>query len=426
MMTVFANVTAPLASLGRDGWLLFGTRCLRLFGHGLLSVVLVLYLAALGLPSERIGVLLTLTMLGDTAVSLAITTRADRTGRRRMLSVGAGLMVLAAAVFSLTDQFGLLLLAATIGVISPSGNEVGPFLSIEQAALAQVAPANQRTGVFAWYNLVGSFATAAGSLCGGALAEVFLTRGYSEVASYRPAVIAYGVVGGTLALLFSRVSRAVEPPAGPESSLEDRGRPPGWLGLAQSARIVRRLASLFALDALGGGFVVQSVLAYWFHLRFGIDPVAIGAIFFGANLLAGVSHLLAAWVAARIGLVNTMVFTHLPSNVLLLLVPLMPNAPLAVAVLLLRFAISQMDVPARQSYTMAVVRPEERSAAAGVTGVARSLGASVSPFLATLLVGSPALMALPFFLAGGIKIAYDLLLYRDFKAIRPEHERADA
>ena len=179
---------------------------------------------------------------------------------------------------------------------------------------------------------------------------------------------------------------------------------------------------LFALDAFGGGFVMQGVVAYWFHLRFGADPATLGAVFFGANLLAACSALAAAWVARRVGLLNAMVFTHLPSNVLLLLVPLMPDLGPAVAVLLLRFSISQMDVPTRQSYTVAVVSPDERSAASGVTGVARSIGSAISPMLATALIGVPSLAGVPFFLAGGIKIVYDLLLYRSFAAVRPPEE----
>jgi MFS family permease len=183
--------------------------------------------------------------------------------------------------------------------------------------------------------------------------------------------------------------------------------------------IVLRLAGLFALDAFGGGFVIQSIVAYWFYVRFGVEPAVLGSIFFGANLLAGFSALAAGWLARKFGLINTMVFTHLPSNVLLILVPLMPDLPLAIAVLLLRFSISQMDVPARQSYTMAVVHPDERSAASGVTGVARSVGAAVSPALAASFLANPLLLGLPFFLAGGVKIVYDLLLYWSFVTFKP-------
>jgi len=194
------------------------------------------------------------------------------------------------------------------------------------------------------------------------------------------------------------------------------------LGRTGSRRVVLNLSALFALDAFGGGFVAQSFAAYWFHLRFGIEPAVLGPIFFAANVLAGFSALLASRIAARVGLVRTMVWTHLPSNVLLILVPLMPTLPLAVTVLLLRFSISQMDVPTRQSYVMSVVAPAQRSAAGGVTGVARTVGAAISPVFAGLCFARPALINLPFFIAGTLKIVYDLMLYRRFVSVRPAEE----
>ncbi|MCU0962571.1 MAG: MFS transporter [Pirellulaceae bacterium] len=427
MSSTNADTSVPAGDnrhyLTRDGWLLFATRCVRLFAYGLLSIVLVLYLAEVGLSDAEIGLLLTLTLLGDTAISLWLTTTADRIGRRRMLVLGALLMVLAGALFASSDSFVVLLLAATIGVISPSGNEVGPFLSIEQAALSQIVPGPGRTRVFAWYNLVGSCSTAVGALCGGALVQGFQHLGSTGSAAYRPAIIAYGILGLLLAAGFACVSQAVEiaPPA--HSQLAQPPVKP-TLGLHRSRRVVLRLAGLFSLDAFGGGFVIQSIIAYWLHLKFGLEPATLGGVFLGANLLAGVSALAAGWLAGKIGLVNTMVFTHLPSNILLMLVPLMPTAWLAVAVLLLRFSISQMDVPTRQSYTMAVVSPDERSAASGVTSVARSIGASLSPMLSAALVGTAGLASMPFFLAGGIKVVYDLLLYRSFISVRPPEERA--
>ena len=194
------------------------------------------------------------------------------------------------------------------------------------------------------------------------------------------------------------------------------------LGIGSSRAVVFRLSGLFALDAFGGGFVVQSFAAYWFYLRFGVNPATLGSIFFGANVCAGISALLASRLAARFGLIKTMVFTHLPSNVLLILVPLMPSLHLAILVLLLRFSISQMDVPTRQSYTMAIVRPEERSAAAGITGVARTAGAAIAPLFAGFLFARPGLISLPFFIAGTLKIGYDLLLYRAFVGLQPPEE----
>jgi len=399
-----------------DARLLFATRILRMFGYGLLSVVLVLYLIALGISGAMVGVILTLTLVGDAAISLWLTTHADRLGRRRILVAGAALMLIAGIAFAIAHDPWILLLAATIGVISPSGNEVGPFLAVEQASLSQTLPDRDRTRVFGWYNLAGSLATATGALAAGIIAQALQASGTSEIDSYRAIVVGYAVIGIALAALFWRVSDAVEVPIAAQTSVATR------LGLHRSRGIVLRLAALFSLDAFAGGFVMQSLIAYWFHQRFGADPAALGAIFFGANILAGISALAAARLAARIGLINTMVFTHLPSNVLLILVPLMPTLPLAVGVLLARFAISQMDVPTRQSYTIAVVDPDERSAAAGVTGIARSLGAAVSPSLATPLLQNVPLAGLPFVIGGGLKIVYDLLVLRAFSAVRPPEE----
>jgi len=419
------NIPSKLSHLLRmltgDGSYLFITRIARMFGYGFLSVVLVLYLTQVGLSETEIGLLLTLTLIGDTIISLWITTNADRIGRRRMLIVGAFLMVFAGALFAITRNFLFLLIAATIGVISPSGYEVGPFLSIEQAALSQIVPNERRTQIFAWYNLVGSFATALGALGGGSLVQALQDSGVTPLGSYRVIVIGYAVIGIVLGVLFTRLSPTVEIQTESDSShststLKTR------LGLHRSRGVVLKLSALFSIDAFAGGFVLQSILAYWFHVRFNVQPAILGSIFFGANILAGLSALSAAWVASKIGLIRTMVFTHIPSNILLILVPLMPNLPLAIAVLLLRFSISQMDVPTRQSYTMAVVAPDERSAAAGITGIARTTGASLSPVFTGPLLANAALMNLPFFLSGGLKIVYDLLLYRSFKAIKPPEE----
>jgi hypothetical protein len=324
-------------------------------------------------------------------------------------------------VFAVTSNFPLLLLAATIGVLSPSGNEVGPFLAIEQAALAQSVGVRQLTQVFAWYHLTGSLATAAGALACGVSIQALQEQSLSPLQSFRVVLLAYAGAGVLLAVLFTRLTAAAEagtPMPTPAAAPKSRSR----LGLHQSLGIVLKLSGLFALDAFAGGFVLQSVMVYWFYIRFHANPATLGGIFFGANLLAGISALAAAWMARRVGLINTMVFTHVPSNLLLILVPFMPTLPLAVAVLLVRFAISQMDVPARQSYTAAVVAPDERSAAAGITGVARTTGAALSPVLTGLLLGSPGLTGAPFVVAGALKLVYDGLLYRLFRHITPPEE----
>jgi MFS family permease len=414
---VLRNSSAALRGLTRDGWLLFATRFIRLFAYGALSVVLVFYLVGLGLSESQTGLLLTATLAGDTVISLYLTTQADRIGRRRMLVAGAALMTAAGLVFAFTRELWLLVAAGTIGVISPSGNEVGPFLPIEQAALSHVVDDRRRTDVFAWYTLAGSLATALGALAGGVVTHALQQSGVPPVRSYRAIVIMYSALGVVLAALFTRVSPAAEV----TTAAEKKAR--SWMlaglsGIERSRNVVLGLSALFALDAFGGGFVIQSFAAYWFYLRYGVNAETLGVLFFSANILAGMSALVAARLAARFGLLNTMVATHLPSNVLLILVPLMPNVTLATLLLLLRFSISQMDVPTRQSYVMAVVSPEERSAAAGITGVARTIGAAISPLFVGMMFARPAWINVPFFLAGGLKIVYDLLLYRQFVALR--------
>ncbi len=302
----------------KDITLLFATRIVRLFAYGFLSVVLALYLAQAGLSASSIGLLFSLTLAGDAGVSLWLTTSADRLGRRRMLILGAALMMLAGTVFLLTRSVALLALAAIIGVISPSGNEIGPFLSIEQASLSQLLPAERRTHVFAWYNLAGSFATALGALGGGWLSQALQAGGWTSIDSYRAVLAGYALAGLVILVCFFAVGPAVEVAASPARRT--------LFGLHKSRGVVFKLSALFSLDAFAGGLVVQSLVAYWFSIRFGVDPGVIGSIFFGANVLAGISALLAVRLAARIGLINTMVFTHIPSNILLILVPADANA----------------------------------------------------------------------------------------------------
>jgi MFS family permease len=405
-------------TLTADGRLLMLTRVVRLLAYGCLSVVFALYLAALGLTDQQIGLVLTLTLVGDAVLSLWIATVADRLGRRRMLMLGAGLMVFAGLTFGVFSHLVLLLPAAFVGTMSPSGGEVGPFLSIEQAALPQTTGDAYRTHVFAWYNLVGSFATAVGALGGGALAQTLQSAGSTPLGSYRVILLGYAGLGVLLGGLFTRLSPAVE--ASPVASAPPQGR----LGLHRSRPVVFKLAALFMLDSFGGGLVVQSLMAYWFHARFGVEPALLGSLFFGANLFAGLSALAAARIAARIGLINTMVCTHLPSNVFLMLVPFMPTLPLAIGVLLLRFSLSQMDVPTRQSYTMAIVAPEERSAAAGITSAARTIAHAGAPLVTGVLL-SAALWSAPFVLAGALKSVYDLALYGSFRAIKPPEEQPE-
>jgi MFS family permease len=407
----------PIEVLGPDGFRLFAARALRMLAYGGLAVVLVVYLEQLGLDPTTIGLLLALTLIGDTLVSLWLTTHADRIGRRRVLVVGSVLMAGAAVVFAFTDLVPLLLIAAMVGVLSPSGKEVGPFLAVEQASLTRLIPDRRRTSVFAWYNLVGSIAAALGALLTGLTVQVLRGAGSTALDADRAIVLAYGVVGIGLSVVFVGLSSKIEVPDAERSTIAGR------LGLHRSRGVVARLSALFALDAFAGGFILDSLVAYWFATRFSVEPAVIGAIFFGTNLLAAMSALGAAWIAARIGLIRTMVYTHLPSNVLLILVPFMPTAALAALALFARSTISQMDVPTRQSYTMAVVDPDERSAAAGVTGIARTTGQAISPLVAAPIVASAAFAGAGFVIAGTLKIVYDLTLWALFRA-RPAPEEA--
>jgi MFS family permease len=408
-------------SASRDFVLLFAARICRLFAYGFLAVVLVLYLRALGYSEARVGVLLAFTLLGDAAISLTITTRADRLGRRRMLLLGAGLMILGGAGMAVLQNFWLLLAAAIIGVLSPSGNEIGPFLAIEQACLAEVIRDEDRTRVFAWSHVLGFTANAVGALAGGALAHLLQLEGWTPLGSYRALLWLYALCGGGLLVIFSRLGTEVEVQR-PDPASGRGVIPAAWHGLGEAKAHVAKLSALFTLDACGGGFIVQSFVAYWFHRKFGVDLVTLGGIFFGTTLLSGLSALAAVPLARRFGLLNTMVFTHLPSNLLLMLVPFMPTLWSAVGVLLARHLISQMDVPTRQSYVNAIVPAAERSAANGITTTIRQLGTALGPLAAGPLMGVPALAGWCFVVSGGLKSVYDLIIWRAFSHVKPPEE----
>ncbi len=395
--------------LSRDGWVIMAAASVRMLAYGFVSVILGLFLAELGYDGAGIGALFSIALAGGAVMTLALSLLADWIGRRRLLVLGSLLMAVAGAVLAATDQIVLLAGAAILGTISPSGKDVGPFLSLEQAAIPQTTAATHRTSAFAFYNMVGLGAGALGALATG----VPPLLGVAPLLGYRAMLWAYAVAGLLLSALYLRLSPAVEAAAG-------RARRGDWT-LPRSRGIVGRLAGLFSLDAFAGGFIVQSLLAYWFYLRFGVDGVALGGIFFGANLLSAASFLAAVPLARRIGLLNTMVFTHLPSNLLLMLVPLMPTVETAVVLYLVRNLLSQMDVPTRQSYTMAVVDPAERAAAAGVLSVARTGATAAAPILAGATLAAPAL-GLPFLVAGGLKVIYDLSILFTFRHIRPPEE----
>jgi len=395
--------------LTRDGWLLFATCGVRSFAYGFLSVILGLYLDAAGVSATAIGWIFTAALAGGAVMTIIITSVAGALGRKNLLLLGGVLMALAGWVFAVSSDPVILAIAAIFGTISPSGKEVGPFLSIEQAVLPQTTSDQHRTAVFSAYNLVGSFAGAMGALAVG-----LPQRFSSTVSGYRFLVWSYVACALVMMTLFAFLSRAIETTQNTTSEIRK-------IGVRRSRGIVAKLAGLFALDAFAGGFIVQSIVAYWFYLRYGADLNQLSGIFFGVNFLSALSFLAAPAIARRIGLLNTMVFTHLPSNLLILLVPLMPTLELAAVVLLARNLLSQMDVPTRQSYTMAVVDGDERAAAAGMLSVARNTGAALAPLFTGAILASPA-TGLPFLLAGGLKVIYDLWIYAVFRKVKPPEE----
>ncbi len=401
-----------LGWLSTDGKKLLATRVLRTFAYGYLATVIGLYLDKLGLAPTEIGLVLSAAIGGSALMTVFWSLMADRYGRRRTVATMALLMAVGGMAFALTSEFWVLVAAGFTGTISATSSEVGVFQTVEQAILPQTAPDARRTWLFSIYNTSANFAAALGSLFVAAVAFVG-SLGLQGADRYRPFFVLYAVIGVANLALFVSLSDRVE-----VAQVHGQRR---FVGIHRSGATVAKLAALFGLDAFAGALVVQSIVAYWFYLRWQLDPGQLAVIFFWVNVLSGLSLLAAGRLAERFGLLNTMVFTHLPSNVLLMLVPLAPTAWLAVAVFLMRMSISQMDVPTRQSYTMAVVDPDERTATAGITNVARTTASSISPALVGIAFASAAFSA-PFFAAGAIKILYDALIYATFRRVRPPEE----
>jgi MFS family permease len=395
--------------LARDGRILIWARGTRMFSYGFLSVILALYLSAQGFSAAEIGVLFTASLAGGAGTTAAVSLVVERWGRRRTLIASAIPMTVAGVALAAHAPFFVLLPLAAAGALSPSGQEIGPFQSIEQAALAQATAAPARVLPYAWYNLVGSAAAAVGALVAGAAPLFLHSSDRGALPAEQALVWAFAAVGGVLVTQYLALSNAIEVTA--------RGRPGGRSpGLGESRGVVVRLVALFGVDALAGGLVVQGLIAFWFHQRFGVGPEQLGPLFFGTNLLSALSYLVAARLADRFGLLNTIVFTHLPSNVLLALVPFMPSWPAAAGMLLARSALAQMDVPTRQAFTMALVTPEERAAAGGLTNAVRPAAQSLAPAISGLALQSAA-SGLPFVLAGGLKCAYDVALWVAFRRV---------
>jgi MFS family permease len=390
-----------------DVSLLIGTRALRMFAYGFLSVILALHLTDLGLSEAQIGITFTVALAGGTLITMVVSLFADHWGRRRALILFGALMAISGVALATVRSFWGLLVVAALGTISPSGYEIGPFQSLEQAALSS-AGGPVRVRLFSWYNLAGSLAVALGGLVVGILPRLLVIAG-SAHSPQQVLVWAFTAVAIVLALVYRLLSPDVEASGAAPAA-------PASLGLRESRGAILRLSALFGVDALAGGLILQSLVAYWFTQRFGVPLEHLGLVFFGTNLLSAISFLVAAPLAERFGLLNTMVFTHLPSNLLLIVVAFMPTWPLAVGALLLRHALSQMDVPTRQAYTMVLVTPEERAAAAGMTNAVRTGAAAFSPTISGIAFQT-AQLGLPFILSGALKSIYDVTLWLMFRAV---------
>ncbi len=407
-----SRLAGPGTPLRRPGpaTCIYAARALRDFGDGFVAVLLAVYLTELGLGAFEVGVIATAALLGSALTTLALGTLSPAGSQRTMLLLASGLMTATGIAFATADGYAVLLLVAFVGTINPTAGNVSIFVPMEHALLAGAAPDRDRTRLFAIYGLTGAFAAALGSLAA-ASPEFLVASGWSRLAALQAMFLLYALLGVAGGLLYRLV---------PANTTPADERPQFALG--PSRRIVYRLAGLFSIDAFAGGFAVQSLMALWLFEKFGLSLGAAGTFFFASGMLAAFSFPAAAWIAGRFGLINTMVYTHIPSSLCLIAAAIVPDLNLALFLLLLRSALSQMDVPTRSSYVMAVVTPPERAAAASVTSVPRGLAAAASPALAGALFAA-GLSAWPFIICGGLKIAYDLLLLWNFRHIKPPEER---
>ena len=389
---------------------LLAAKGLRAFGDGYVSLLLPLYLLELGFSPLKVGIIATATLLGSGVLTLLVGVHAYRFHYRTLLLAATLLMAATGLGFAVVTDFWPLLVIAIVGTLNPSSGDVSVFLPLEHAVLSRVVSDKQRTAIFARYSLVGSLLAALGSLAAALPTVAAATAGVSTLASIQAMFVLYAF----LALASAAVYRGL-----PQQL--DAGKTQPKAPLQKSKKTVYTLAALFSLDAFGGGFVVQSMVALWLYQKFAVSAATAGSIFFWTGVLTALSYLVAVRIASRIGLVNTMVFTHLPSSLCLVAIPFMPDLNWVIALLFVRSALSQMDVPTRSSYVMAIVTPPERPAAASITSVPRSLAAAASPLLAGYLLGLSA-FGWPLIVAGGLKIVYDLLLLAMFRRVRPPEE----
>jgi MFS family permease len=388
--------------------LLYAGRGVRGFGDGFAIVILPAYLTVLGLSPFQIGIVAAAALLGSSVLTLAMGFFAPKHDLRNLLLFGAVLMVATGIAFPNVEHVMLIILVAFFGTINPSSGDTGVLVPLEHAMLAQGAPDQERTRVFARYSLIGALAMAGGALAA-AVPDILAYAGMTRLGAFKSMFYLYAVLGLLGALLYRFLPHATAQQTAPSTPLG----PSRW--------VVYKLAALFSLDSFAGGFVVQSLLALWLFERFDLSVSAAGLFFFWSGVFTAFSYPVAAWLSTRIGLINTMVFTHIPSSIFLILAAFSPNLGVALALLLIRSALSQMDVPTRTSYVMAVVTPSERTAAASLTAVPRSLASSLSPAFAGALLTTP-FSGLPLVVCGVLKIVYDLALLGSFRHIKPPEE----
>ena len=402
--------------ISQDGKLLLWARTVRTFSYGFLSVILAIYLKLIGFNEILIGVVLTATLVNSVIFNLLSSAYADRIGRKKILTLYAGLMVISAVIFFFTNDYVALIIAALIGTINVTGSEVGAFLSLEQAILPQtVNNIKKRNSIFALYNMVGTFAMSGGVLVSGLPSFLEQHYGLDQISAIKTLFVFYAILALVVMAIYLALSKGVEiQPKNGQSIPQNKISP-------QTRGIITKLSSLFAVDSFGGGFVIQSIVAFWFYSRFGADLTTLSYIFSAAGVLTAVSFLLATKIASKIGLVNTMVFTHIPSNILLILLAFAPNFSVGILLYLARMSLSQMDVPTRQSYIVAIVNENERVAAAGITNTSRNVAQAVSPSLAGGVIQILSLSA-PFVVGGILKIAYDIGIFASFRKIKPPEE----
>ncbi len=433
-MVSFPSIELKWLSI--DGKLILLARTIRTFAYGFLSIILSVYLKLSGFNDASIGLILSSTLINSIIFTLLATIYADKIGRKKILIIYAGLMSISGIIFFVSSNYFLLIISALIGTINVTGSETGSFLSLEQAILPKtIKELKKRNTLFGIYNMVGTFAMSAGVLLSGLPNVIQYYYQLTTIQSIKPLFLLYGILGFVVLLIYLNLSNKIE--IGRLNDNKDNRKKQKLITKnesklatktlsSKSKEIITKLSALFAIDSFAGGFVIQSIVSLWFFTKFNVDLTMLSYIFSIAGILTAFSFILSTKIADRIGLINTMVFTHIPSNILLIFVAFAPSFSLAIIFYLARMGLSQMDVPTRQSYIVAVVNENERTTAAGITNISRNIAQAVSPSIAGYILQFVSFLAAPFLLGGIMKIIYDVLIYINFKKIKPsdeEHEK---